>query len=259
MAHKNTYETAGSAPQQESERLRAFDLPTSVSIEAIGPLPKESVVLDIGAGENPGLRNYTLESEAHYVPLDIRPEPLMEHQRYDTAPLLLDARDLSSVPSIVDVVHSRFVLGHFNPADRQKVVDESLKTLKPGGKAVFIDYDWTAMHGSEAVNRLRDFNLNEITIFDAGFGATSTEEISQIVGNTVKSIETKRTSPPVQTDYRPMLALRQITLRGLAAQNAPEEKVKEAESIFDDLELEAKSPHSLGFFMPDMVAVILYK
>lgn len=255
--HESVYTANAVELGDESKRLREFDMPTKISIDAIGPLRPESVLLDIGAGENPGLREYALDSDAHYVPLDIREEPLKEHQQFDTAPLLADARDLSFIESgIVDVVHSRFVLGHLPQEGRTSMVSGSLKTLKPGGKAVFIDYDWTSMHGSDAVNKLRDFTLSEITIFDAGFGAKSAEELSAIAGDTV-SLESKRTSPPLQKDYRPMLGLRQVTLKGLEVQGASEDKIKTAEEIFDAIAKEAESEQAPGFYMPDIVSVTI--
>lgn len=254
--HKNVYERSSGQLKDEAERLRTFDMPTQASIAAIGDLTSGEFVLDIGAGENLGLSNYVQGHKANYVALDTRHEALMEQKENGALVMEGDARSLPKFTVQFDVSHARFVLAHFVPSDQRRIVNGSLACIKPDGKAIFIDYDWTAMSGSDVVTRLRDFTLGRIKNFDASFGAESKEKVSDYAGEGYEITE-QRTHPPKIYDYRPAVGLREVTLKSLELSEGTEEEVAEVNEIFDDLEREAASGNPPGFHMPDIVALVV--
>ena len=257
---KNIYEAVpDSSLDQERARLRSFDLPTQVSVQAIGSLDNDSVLLDVGSGENPGLKTYAQAEGARYIAIDIRPKALTEQHDQHAIAVQADARTLPIAESVIDVAPSRFVLAHFtNKEDRKKIVKEAFRVVTPGGKAVFIDYDWTAMRGSSSLIRLRDFTLGNISIFDAGYGVDSKQEIGRFLDNKAV-IEELRVSPPILQDYESVLALRQVTLRALRQQTASQNLIDEANAIFDGIQAESTLENPPGFHMPDMVGVICHQ
>lgn len=254
---ENVYENPA-VLSEESARLREFDVPTKSSLEAIGPLTPGSVLLDIGAGENPGLGNYTRDSGASYISFDVRRDALIEQAQLGAFAVQGDARQLPFLSDSIQTAHARFVLGHFDEEARGQIVEETLRTVKSGGSAVFIDYDWNAIDGSEAILRLGDFTLENISSFDAGYGAKSSNEIEQLLGESVE-VEEKRTKTPQMFNYAPVLSLRQVTLKGLEIAGADMSLFDQANAIFDALAQEASSNEPPGYYMPDMVAVIVRK
>lgn len=258
VTSRNVYVEHSGELNTEIERLRSFDLPTATSIDAIGTIQPNTTVLDIGSGENPSLNNYIQGKNGYYIAFDTRHSAVVEQSHHGSAAVQGDARFLPFANNAVGVAHARFVLGHFRPEDRKQAANETLQCVKPGGEAVFIDYDWTAIDGSPAMIALRDFTLSNIKVFDAAYGSYSLEELSAMGGNQVTTKEV-RTKSPQLFDYKPVLGLRQITLKGLELANASEELVDQANSIFDALELEASMKKPPGFTMPDIVAVVLTK
>ena len=65
----NIYE-AGVSLVSESARLRDFDLPTEVSLDAIGESKPGAIVLDIGAGSNASLGNVVRKNGGEYIAFD---------------------------------------------------------------------------------------------------------------------------------------------------------------------------------------------
>lgn len=254
---ENIYENSGERLDAERDRLRSFDIPTNFSIDTLGEIEIGSSLLDIGAGENPGLRDYADYQLATYLAFDIRLDALAEHAAKGAIAVEGDARHLPFTDDSIDTAHGRFVLGHLSPDSRKQMVDETLRVVKPGGKAIFIDYDWTAVSGSPAVNAIRDFTIENIKLFDAAYGSKSKDEIEQLIGK--QAVTETRLKSPLLTDYAPLLGLRQITLIGLEKQQSDPELAKQAEAIFDMLEAEAVSDNPPGFYMPDMVAVTVQK
>lgn len=256
---KNVYQR-GDELDAERERLRTFDVPTKASIAAIGELAPGQLVLDIGAGENPGLEEHVQNQGANYIALDFRHEPMAERAASGTMAVRADAKHLPIAESVADATHARFVLAHFpDEDDRGEIVVEALQALKPGGKAVFIDYDWTALHGSDAMNRLRDFTLQNVQGFNPGYGANSKSEIAGFVADQAAAVEEMRMSPPRLFDYGPAISIRQVTLQGLMNYGAAQEIIDEANKIFDDIEAEAQMDNPPGYHMPDMVSVVVTK
>ncbi len=254
----NVYQNQTGPLDAEADRLRNFDVPTQASIEAIGPIQAGTKVLDIGSGENLGFGGYVRAQGADYISLDIRHGSLIEQSIAGGHAVEGDARALPFPENSVDTAHARFVLAHFGHEDRGKIVAETLNSLKPSGQAVLIDYDWTAIDGSEAMLRLRDFTLENVKIFDGKFGADSVGELGHNVAGQAGVYEV-RTSSPHLVDYAPVLGLRQVTLRSLVMSGAGPDLIDQATSIFDRLVEEAESEHPPGFRMPDMVAVVVTK
>jgi ubiquinone/menaquinone biosynthesis C-methylase UbiE len=255
---QNVYENQDGPLDAETQRLRTFDAPTQVSIEALGTISQDDKILDIGAGENPTLRGYIQQHGGNYIASDIRFEATAEQLQGGALAVQGDAKNLAFSNESLNATHARFVLGHFPAEARKQLVSEALRVLKPGGKAVLIDYDWTKMHGSDAVNAVRDFTLNNITIFDASYGSKSQNEIQEFVGEEVAVSEVRK-SPPLMTEYAPLISLRQVTLAGLERQQSSNELKQQASQIFDLVEQEAASADAPGFYMPDMVTVVVTK
>lgn len=255
---QNVYESSPSL-DTESKRLRSFDIPSRFSTEVLGAIPAGATVLDIGSGENPALNSYVDEQDGHYIAFDFRTDAVSEQLGYGAIAVRGDALALPFQAESVDIAHSRFVLAHFPAEKRAVMIDEIIDTLTPEGKAVLIDYDWSAMHGSPVFNRLRDFTINNISLFEADYGASSAEEIAQFTGDKATVTETDRQHSPHLFDYGPALTIRQVTLAGLERQGSAQELIDEANAIFDELESEANSENPPGFYMPDMVAVTLQK
>ena len=65
----NIYE-AGVSLGCESARLRNFDIPTEVSLEAMGEINSGDVVLDIGAGSNISLGEVVRDKGGEYIAFD---------------------------------------------------------------------------------------------------------------------------------------------------------------------------------------------
>lgn len=254
----NIYEAQTQPLQVESERLRSYDIPTQASIRAIGMLQPGEVLLDIGAGESQVLGAWAAGQSGRYVAYDIRHTPLMEQTSAGRWAVEGDARSLPFSNSSAQIAHARFVLAHFKEEDRRQIFSEAMRVVKPGGNAVFIDYDWIAMRGTDAVNNLRDFTLGNIPIFDAGFGARSAEELKEYGGDAMV-VEEQRTCSPLLIEYSPMLSLQQVTLSALRNVCAGESRIAEAISIFADIRTEASLHTPPGFYMPDMVAIVVGK
>lgn len=255
MTTKNIYES-GTDPQ-EAERLATFDIPTKISLDAIGSMAVGSTLLDIGAGENPGIRSYALGHDVRYIPYDVRFDPLVSHKTEAALPVQGDARSLPFVDSSIDSAHARFVLAHFNPEDRKQITQEAWRVVKPEGSLTLVDYDWTTIKGSQAMEALRDITLREVKIFDASFGVNSLNEIASILPNA--NIREKRVSSPLLNDYGPVIGLKSVTMAALEASGADNGIKSQTLSVFEDLLAESQSNQPAGFIMPDMVAIQITK
>lgn len=280
----------------ESERLKRFEIPNIFSLNLMGDIPEGALIADIGAGENPGIRTAVQNSKANYLAIDIpqRSKALLEHGSNNSLIYISDARELGFNGHIADIVHSRFLLGHINnPNDRELIIKNLVGLTKPDGKTILIDYDWSGLRGSEAVNNLREFMRNNIWIFDGFYGANSASEIADLIGSDYQVKEIRKTSPLLGAEdkiqYAPAVTLRNgmigfivgqtadldsiQALRDAVSDGAPRETIDKAfqamaqsadkslivqtNQIFDALELEASSDNPPGFYMPDMVATVI--
>lgn len=243
--------------RQESRRLETFGIPSRVSLSHTRRIGEGAIFLDFGAGENPDLRHAVQTQQGNYIPIDRRSEAIAKHLQGGANGITADLLNLPAPlgRQFADYAHTRFVLGHFPDRDeRAQVVRNTLGMVRPGGKGLYIDYDWTAMDGSEAVKDLRDFTLANIVLFDAAYGSKSSEDIREIVAENA-SMRTSRHRPEPQTNYYPLTSIREVTQRALQAQQSNPELQSQAGELFDQLDAEAASPNAPGFRMPDIVTV----
>lgn len=252
----NIYESEAGNLAQDRERMRDFNAPLHASIRAIGAVLPGQVLLDIGAGNNTGLRDYTQDQGGLYIPVDINLPPLQEQRNGQSVPIQADARLLPISNDSVDVAHARFVLMHFGSDDRAIIIDEAYRSVQAGGRALFIDYDWSTMDGSDAMNRLRDFTLAHVGFFNPIYGGDAAAEISSVVG---EQHVTEEVTSPFLTDYQPAMRLRQGMIAGLAMQQADQTLFDEINRIFDLIETESQQEDAPGYKMPSMFAVTASK
>jgi len=243
---------------QEAERLRSFELPTQVSIDAIGDIRPGMSVLDIGSGPNPNLGLSIEERGGLYIAFDQNKEFIEEQRARGALSVRGDALQLPFHDEVFDVTHTRFVLAHLSEAGRRQAVEEAHGVTKPGGRTVLIDYDWGGLAGSDVFRRWKAFTFEHVKLFDPFYGKKSYHEIFKILGNGVTLGEV-RFMLNRQYDYRPAIALREVTVKTLQAQGEDETVIEEANRIFDDIEQEANQPDPPGFYMPDIVAIVARK
>ena len=251
----NIYEVEGGNLTQETERLRGFDLPTRVSIEVITPISTGVKFLDIGAGPNTQLLEFVHLQGGIYTALDKNPDLLKAQSLAGATTVKGDIRDLPLQNSSFDIVHARFVIAHLGE-DKQKAIREAIRVTKPGGKAIFIDYDWSSARGSDAYNKVRDFMINGGFLFDADFGATLEKAVRE--SSAYGTLSTKSIEPAFMSDYSQVLKLRQAGITDLRMQNN-EAGVDEWISVLDDLQKESETNEAPGFHFPGMNLVVLTK
>jgi SAM-dependent methyltransferase len=252
----NIYES-GAELDQEADRLRDFDLPTQVSLKGIGELAPGFSFLDIGAGANTSLGSYIRAHGGTYTAFD-RNEAFLERQRASGVTAVQgDARKMPFNHESFDITHARFVLAHLG-VDKQGVMRQIITVTKPGGRAIFIDFDWTTAHGSDTFNRIRDLFMAEM-LFDAAFGSRLEAEVRDTISIDVAAIKVARYTAPKMSDYAQVLSLRKAATTDLMLQHASPELIYKCASLFDQLETESKSSNPEGFYFPDFVTVIAKK
>lgn len=168
-----------------------------------------------------------------------------------------DIRHLPFDEDSFDITHTRFVLAHL-ANDRQSVVQQIMGITKHGGKAVFIDYDWTTAHGSEAFNNMRDLFISSM-LFDAVYGSKIEADIRNIITESNSTISVNRFTAPKMLDYSQILNLREAATMDLTIQHAKPDLIQSCNIIFDLLQKESKLETPPGFNFPDFVTVSLNK
>lgn len=252
----NIYESSQSRFNQETERLAGFDLPTRISIEALGAISPGTGVLDVGAGPNTGLGDYIRSRQAQYVALD-KNAAFLEKQKLAGAETVLgDIRRLPFEDASFDICHVRFVVSHLGQ-DKQKAIREVLRVTRPGGRAVFIDYDWTTAHGSPAYDRVKDFMLHAGFLFDADFGAELAEQVRHAATDET-AVAVEHSSPARMLDYSQVLKLREAGAADLSLQGK-DDAVANWYRVLDELQKESESDNPPGFFFPGMTIVTASK
>lgn len=251
----NIYEADGNKLSEENERLSNFDLPTKVSVDAIGPLDQGMSVLDVGAGPNTSLLDYVRSQGGEYTALDKNVDFLSKQKKAGATCVEGDARQLPLGDENFDVVHARFVISHLG-SQKQKAIKEAVRVTKPSGRAIFMDYDWTTAKGSAAFEKVKDFMVNGGFLFDAGFGGSLEEEVrnSGVHGK----INRKVYPPAPMSDYSQVLKLREAGTTDLKLQGN-DEAAKNWNNVLDELQKEAESSDPPGFYFPGIVAVSVTK
>ena len=252
----NIYES-GVRLGRESDRLRNFDLPTEVSLDAIGEIHSGAAVLDIGAGSNTSLGAIVRNNAGEYVALD-RNESFLNLQRSAGATVVLgDARQLPFDYNSFDITHMRFVLAHL-AQDKQSVIRQVMDIAKPMGEVIFIDYDWTTAHGSDAFNSMRKLFITRM-LFDAAYGSRLESDIRNTIPDSEAAISVSRRAAPKMFDYSQILNLREAANLDLTIQEVEPALIQSCTGIFDRLQQECEQDKPPGFYFPDFVTVKLLK
>ncbi len=251
----NIYESEEGNFVQETERLSSFDLPTQLSIRAIGHLKAGNTLLDIGAGPNTDLFRYVTSQGGKYTAVDRREAFLHQQQLAGAVTVKADVRHLPIDDESFDTTHARFVISHLGK-DKLDAIKEVLRVTKPHGRAILMDYDWASAHGSQAFEKVKDFMINGGFLFDADFGAELEQNIqnSGVKGQVDAVIE----EPTQMLDYSQVLKLREAGSTDLKIQGK-EVAVKDWNDALDELQREADSNQPPGFFFPGVVIVTFVK
>lgn len=97
-----------------------------------------NLILDLGCGG--GQELLTLNGQV--VGVDVSRTSLAQAARFYQAVLAADARRLPFASEVFDYVVSVFLLEHFEPALKDRVISEMVRVLKPGGRlVVYTDTD----------------------------------------------------------------------------------------------------------------------
>lgn len=252
----NIYE-AGVNLIGESARLRNFDLPTEVSLDAIGEIDSGAVVLDIGAGSNTTLGEIVREKGGEYIAFD-RNQSFLSLQRSAGARVIYgDARQLPFEHDSFDITHMRFVLAHL-AQDKQSVIQQAMDITKHRGEVVFIEYDWTTAHGSDAFNDMRDLFISSM-LFDAAYGSKLEADVRNTISDSDTAVLVSRNSAPKMFDYSQILTLREAANKDLAIQQVKPALIQSCNDMFDQLQQESEQETPPGFYFPDFVTVRLTK
>lgn len=250
----NIYEAQGARFDEETKRLRDFDLPNSVSLSLIGEMPSGTRFLDVGAGSSTTLSQYVRKQNGIYTALDKNQTFLDLQKQGGSLAVLGDIRNMPFEDNSFDLTHVRFVIAHLG-ADKQKAIQEAVRVTSEGGKVIFIDFDWTVAHGSETFNRFKELITSGATLFDAGFGSRLEGTVRS---STTSSIEVKRYTPEKMTDYQQVLRLREAGNADFKAQGKQEE-LEQWNTLLDALQEESNRTNPPGFYFPDLVSVTVTK
>ncbi len=236
--------------------MASFNLPSQISIEAIGALRAGMSVLDVGAGPNVNLLEFVHSQGGRYTALDKNADFLEKQKVAGAQTIVGDIRNLPLPDADFDICHVRFVISHLGH-EKQQAIEEVLRVTKSQGRAIFIDYDWATAHGSRTFNEVKEFMIHGGFLFDADFGG----ELEALVSRTVPretSIAVSQTPVPQMTDYAQVLKLREAGATDLKLQGK-ESSVTRWNEILDELQEEADSNDPPGFFFPGVTTVIVTK
>lgn len=294
-ADNNPYEAAANDPaaeaimRAEADRLGEAESEINqasnrLSIMMAGDVGPHHEFLDVGAGENTGLRDHYRAPaiDAMYTALDVRPEAVARRQETDdirSRSIVMDIREGLHLPDAsMHVVHARYVSAYFEggmptkpeaydddpsapdePRDRQRLFEELYRVTAPGGRMVVIDYDWSRARGSWAVEQLRNMGIDYISRFDADLGRTLGQELQRQFHGRGAQVITQRHDFPHTTDYTPLLKLRPIITQGLLLEPNGAELSQAAAELFDHIQAEANSPNPPGYAFPSAVGVAVLK
>jgi len=255
----NIYESKDSEFKQETERLSTFDLPNRTSIEAIGNIGPDIHFLDIGAGPNTSLLSCVQSQGGDYTALDKNPDFLQRQKIAGAKTVLGDIRALPFEDGSFETCHARFVIAHLGN-EKELAISEVFRVTKPGGRAIFIDYDWSTAKGSEAFEYVKDFMIHGGFLFDADFGGELEDLVTKVTGADA-TVSRKDYPPTKMTDYSQILKLREAGITDLKLQGRGE-AVNAWTSALDALQKESESSESTeppGFFFPGMMVVLASK
>jgi SAM-dependent methyltransferase len=149
--------TAGEWGAQEVERLKGMDdLLTAVTASDLAPVFEAcgpgATFLDIGAGSGTSVEGLCEQSGVDYFALDANPALLASRPTQNSRKILGKGESLPLVDGAVDITFSRAVTA-WN-GDPRAAIREQLRVTRPGGFAVFTEFDWSAagmVAGSDAL------------------------------------------------------------------------------------------------------------
>lgn len=248
----NIYEADDSRFKQEAERLASFDLPTKISIEVIGEIQPDARILDIGAGPNTQLGSYVQSHGGHYVALDRNADFLEKQKAAGVEGCLGDIRSLPFPNASFDICHVRFVVSHLGK-EKLAAIREVLRTTKPSGNALFIEYDWATAHGSSAFDKVKEFMINGGFLFDADYGHELEDEVRNAATDSLVLNVTHYDAPHMM-DYSQVLKLREAGTTDLKLQGK-NTSAKEWNKLLDAIQVESESSNPPGFFFPGVKVV----
>ena len=167
---------------EEVTRLQGMDeLLSAVTrarlIPLLGLVASEARLLDIGGGTGRTVEGLCDEAGVEYHVLDVNAEILAARSTPSERTILGRAEDIPEPDGAFDVTFSRAVTA-WNP-DPMRAIAEQLRVTKPGGFAVFMEFDWAkagmawasdAMAAGQAAKRAMMMAL-EAGGFKTGYGA----------------------------------------------------------------------------------------
>lgn len=185
---------------EEARRLHTMaEYYNPVSLESVLSLSKringdeESLVVDVGAGENPDFGK-TLETTGAitYLPLDIRGGAVRQQQDAGFRAIQSTASLLDIPPNIhPDVFHARFTWAWLDAAQREKSFIEMLRVSSDEVGLSIIDYDWSSASGPDvfmdavmsAQEKLREAGFNP------EYGSQVTDEMKNLLDSFIRTTE----------------------------------------------------------------------
>lgn len=146
--------------EEEKKRL-SIDIIGSCSREMLGDSLQGKTVLDVGAGPNIILGEYVRSKGGEYIAFDVSESYLREQKSSGALPVQGIVEELPFRTESVDVVHTRLVLMHLMPEQREKALAETIRVSKE--RSIFMEGDWAGFINEEpSVNIFRDFGFNGI-------------------------------------------------------------------------------------------------
>jgi|GEM_PF-2500954 ubiquinone/menaquinone biosynthesis C-methylase UbiE len=191
----NIYEsTTQIASEQERLKNKNFSHPHLVSTSLLEQTDlTNKKFLDIGSGADPELGKLVESKNGTYVAFDYNSALL---QKLKTASIAAeagfsfvrgDAKKLPFKPDSVDIAHERFVLMHMQPADRAKVIANTIGAAKK--EALFLEYDWTPIMSDTHPNLIEKFKQASLQLMsmikiEPSMGEKLPNEIAEVIKNT---------------------------------------------------------------------------
>ncbi|MHB8710291.1 MAG: class I SAM-dependent methyltransferase [Minisyncoccota bacterium] len=253
---KNIYEKT-EVGNAEKKRLKELEYPTSVSEELIGDNLEGKTLLDLGAGPNVDLNRFTKEHGGAYLAFDINAAFLEEQKKEGVAPIRGSIEHLPFKENSVDVTHTRFVLMHLFPPQREAAIQEALRVTKE--KALFLEYDWGATTGGELIDAFKQFAVAFMQLrgMEPFMGAKLEDTVREAIQNKFQ-IEEKRFHREPGNYYDEIIPLAR-SMKEILATMKEEKLLATLGDLLTRLENESRKESPEIFIRPDIVAVEVKK